>query len=616
MIDIDGALREKAPVVQRWPGWCRQLLVAGLKRLVHEQEINDFLVRYQHVGGLEFIDRVLEYLDFGYTLSSRERDNIPVAGRTVIVANHPLGALDGLALVRMVADLRPDVKIIANDLLLQIGPLAPLLLPVDNLSRRGFRKSLQGIVDALDDEQAVIVFPSGEVSRAGPAGIRDGKWLSGFLHAARRTNAPIVPVHVGGRNSSLFYSLTSLYSPLGTLMLPSEMFRQRGRQIAIRVGGAIPLDRFVRDDLATADRLKLLRKHVYRLGKGKRGVFVSESGIAHPESRQRLREELSSAERLGETPDGKQILLFDYRPDSTVMREIGRLREIAFRRVGEGTGRKRDLDDRDALYRHLILWDDKDLEIAGAYRLGEVSRILDSHGIEGLYSSTIFHLDNAPWQDWRHGLELGRSFVQPRYWGRRSLDYLWLGLGAYLRRHPEVRWLFGPVTIPNHMPPLARDLLLCYYRHYHANAASEIRPRAPVQLSLTGRHEAERLFSGNDIKADFLLLKHALQAMGAGVPTLYKQYVEVAQPGGVSFHAFGVDTGFSHCVDGLVAVDITRLKPEKRARYIGDAELSPEEQGELSSENSNLVGKAPGGLEQTSDGRSVAAEFGGHMQRE
>lgn len=574
MIDIDGALREKAPAVQRWPGWCRQLFVTGLKRLVHEQEINDFLMQYQNVGGLEFIDRVLEHLDFGYTLSSRERDNIPVTGRVVIVANHPLGALDGLALVRMVADLRPDVKIIANDLLLQIRPLAPLLLPVDNLSRRGFRKSLQGIVDSLDDEQAVIVFPAGEVSRAGPSGIKDGDWMSGFLHAARRTNAPIVPVHVGGRNSSLFYSLTSLYSPLGTLLLPNEMFRQRGRQVAMRVGGQIPLDRFDRDDLATAAKLKLLRKHVYRLGKGKRGVFVSESGIAHPESRQRLREELSGAERLGETPDGKQILLFDYHPDSVVMREIGRLREIAFRRVGEGTGRKRDLDDYDVFYRHLILWDDKDLEIAGTYRLGEVDRILETHGIDGLYSSTIFHLDNAPWQDWRHGLELGRSFVQPRYWGRRSLDYLWLGLGAYLRRHPDVRWLFGPVTIPNHMPPLAKDLLLGYYRHYHSNDASEIRPRAPVLLSSAGRHEAERLFSGNDMKADFLRLKHALQAMGAGVPALYKQYVEVAQPGGVSFHAFGVDTGFSYCIDGLVAVDITRLKPEKRARYIGDIEAS------------------------------------------
>ena len=575
MIDIEGALRAKAPSVKRWPAWCRGLLVAALKRLVHEQEINDFLVHHQRAGGLEFIDRVLEYLNFGYTLSSKERDNIPVTGRVVIVANHPLGALDGLALVRMVADVRPDVKIVANDLLLQIEPLASRLLPVDNLSRRGFRKSLQGIVDALDAEQAVIVFPAGEVSRAGPSGIKDGKWMSGFLHAARKTNAPIVPVHVGGRNTRLFYSLAWLYSPLGTLLLPNEMFHQKGRQIALKVGGSITLERFDRDDLSAPAKLKLLRKHVYRLGKGKKGVFVGESGIAHPEKRQQLREELAGAEHLGATPDGKQILLFDYQPDSAVMREIGRLREIAFRRVGEGTGLRRDLDEYDKHYRHLVLWDDKDLEIAGAYRLGEVGRILDAKGISGLYSATIFHLESAPISEWRNGLELGRSFVQPRYWGRRSLDYLWLGLGAYLRAHPEVRWLFGPVTIPNHMPPLAKELLVSYYRHYHGDSEYAIRPKAPCQLSDAGRHEAERLFVGNSRREDFVRLKEALQSMGAGVPALYKQYVEVAEEGGVRFHAFGVDTGFSYCIDGLVAVDVTRLKPEKRARYIGDVGAMP-----------------------------------------
>jgi len=569
MIDIEGALTAKAPRTQRWPSWCRRLLVAGLKRLVCEQDINEFVLRHRRLGGLEFIDRVLERLSVGYTLSSRERDNIPVTGRVVIVANHPLGALDGLALVRMVADVRPDVKIIANDLLTQVEPLAPLLLPVDNLSRKGFRKSLQGIVDALDDEQAVIVFPAGEVSRARPAGIRDGDWRSGFLHAARRTNSPIVPIHVGGRNSSLFYSLAWLSEALGTLLLPSEMFRQRGRQIALRVGGEIPLARFDRDDLSTQAKLKLLRKHVYRLGRGRKGVFVAEAGIAHPESRQRLREELAGAERLGTTADGKQILLFEYRPDSAVMREIGRLREIAFRRVGEGTGKRRDLDEYDETYRHLVLWDDRDLEIAGAYRLAEVGRVLDERGVAGLYSATIFHLDDAPWKHWRQGLELGRSFVQPRYWGRRSLDYLWVGLGAYLRAHPEVRWLFGPVTIPNHMPPLAKELLVGYYRHYHGDGDSGIRPKAPCQLSLAGRLEGERLFGGEDVRDDFQRLKLALQAMGASVPALYKQYVDVTEPGGTTFKAFGVDTGFGYCIDGLVVVDVARLKPEKRARYIG-----------------------------------------------
>ncbi|MDN3557554.1 lysophospholipid acyltransferase family protein [Halomonas maura] len=571
MIDIERALRDRAPRLAAWPSWVSRPLAAGLRRLVHEREINDFLARHGRLGWLAFIDQVFEHFRFGYTLSSRDRDHIPDTGRVVIVANHPLGALDGLALVRMVAEVRPDVCILANDLLLQLGPLADVLLPVDNLSRRGVRRSLGRVIEALEADRAVIVFPAGEVSRAGPAGVRDGKWHPGFLHAARRTNAPLLPVHVSGRNSSRFYGLASLHAALGTLLLPGEMFRQRDRQIPLRIGGPIPLARFDRDDLATPVKLKLLRKHVYCLGRGRKGVFVSETGIARPEPRQRLREELREAQVLGETADGKRILLFDAHPDSAVMREIGRLREIAFRRVGEGTGRRRDLDDFDAYYRHLVLWDDRDLEIAGAYRLGEVGPILERHGVEGLYASTIFHLEQAPWAAWRHGLELGRSFVQPRYWGRRSLDYLWIGLGAYLRAHPGVRWLFGPVTIPNHMPPLAKELLVSYYRHYHGEGDSPVGPRAPCRLSRAGQLEAERLFRGDDAQEDFRRLRHGLQAMGAGVPALYKQYVEVSEPGGTRFLAFGVDTGFGYCIDGLVVVDLQRLKPEKRARYLGGA---------------------------------------------
>ncbi|GED21099.1 lysophospholipid acyltransferase family protein [Halomonas halmophila] len=579
MIDIEQSLLSKSSRVAAWPAWMRRPLVAGLRRLVHEREVNDFLSRHGELGWLEFIDQVFDHFRFGYTLSSRQRDNIPATGRVVIVANHPLGALDGLALIRMVAELRPDVCILANDLLCQIGPLSDVILPVDNLSRKGYRRSLGRMVEALEDDRAVIVFPAGEVSRAGPAGVRDGKWLSGFLHAARRTNAPILPVHINGRNSSWFYGLAHLHSQLGTLMLPSEMFRQRDRQLALRVGGLIPLARFDREDLTTAVKMKLLRKHVYRLGRGRKGVFVSETGIARPESRQRLREELREARRLGVTQDGKRILLFDSHPDSAVMRELGRLREITFRRVGEGSGSKRDLDDFDHYYRHLILWDDQDLEIAGAYRLGEVGAILDRHGVAGLYTSTIFQLDQAPWERWRHGVELGRSFVQPRYWGRRSLEYLWVGLGAYLREHPEVRWLFGPVTIPNLMPPLARELLVGYYQHYHGDGSTGIRPRAPYRLSLAGEQEVERLLSGDDAQQDFRRLRHALQAMGAGVPALYKQYIEVAEPGGARFLAFGVDAGFGYCTDGLVEVDVTRLKPEKRARYIGHATRGEEPAG-------------------------------------
>ncbi len=164
-------------------------------------------------------------------------------------------------------------------------------------------------------------------------------------------------------------------------------------------------------------------------------------------------------------------------------------------------------------------------------------------------------------------LELGRSFVQPRYWGKRSLDYLWFGIGAYVRRYPECRYLFGPVTISRDMPPAARDLLIYHYRNHYGAAclAHARRPYLPVE-----GWEVCSQFSGEDVAADFVRLKHLLAHMGSAVPTLFKQYAEVAQPGGVRFLDFGVDPDFSHCVDGLVLVDVDKLKPHKRARYMGE----------------------------------------------
>ncbi|WP_158775002.1 GNAT family N-acyltransferase [Cobetia sp. L2A1] len=573
MIDTARVIAAKYPAFAQRHPLIRQPALALLRRLVHEREINTFLAEHSELRGFDFIDRVLDHFSFGYTVSSRERENIPAYGRVVIVANHPLGSLDGLALLKLVGEVRRDVKIIANDILMKVEPLAPLLLPLDNLSRRGYRKSSGLICDALMNEEAVIIFPAGEVSRAGPTGPRDGKWLSGFLHFARKTNAPVLPIHVSGRNSTLFYALSLLNRGLGTSLLAHEMFRQRARQLTLRIGELIPLARLDSDALSTNAKTRLLRKHLYRIGRGKQGLFITEKAIGHPEERQALREELTPCELLGETRDGKKIYLFDAFPGSSVMREIGRLREISFRRVGEGTGQRRDIDRYDAHYRHLVLWDDADLEIAGAYRIGEVRQILAAHGEKGLYSPSLFRFTPALLERMDEGLELGRSFVQPRYWGRRSLDYLWQGLGAYLRCHPEIRWLFGPVTLSNSYPEAARALIVSYYRHYYGDDEGLARARAPVTSSTSDREmdAAAHLFDGQDAAGDFRRLRTQLDAMGVTVPTLYKQYAEVTEPGGTCFLDFSVDADFGYCIDGLVMVDVEKITANKRARYIGVA---------------------------------------------
>jgi putative hemolysin len=561
-------LTHKYPAFSDKPAPFRRSAIFCLRRLVHENEINEFLVENHGATGFEFVDNVLDYFNFSYSLSHNDRMNIPSSGRVVIVANHPLGALDGLALLKLIGEVRRDVRIIANDVLSNVAQLNSLFLPVDNLGKSTRKKEIERITTSLQNEEAIIVFPAGEVSRAGMTGIKDGKWNSGFLRFARKANAPILPVYLGGKNSSLFYGMSYINKSLSSLLLAREMFNKKSMTIPIRIGQAIPYSHIDAVPVSTVEKTKLLRKHLYRIGKRKSPLFITEKTIAHPQDRRVIKQELKEAELLGETGDGKKIYLFDYRPDSAVMQEVGRLREISFRFVGEGTGEKKDLDRYDQYYRHLILWDEEDLEIAGAYRLAEAHKLIHDEN-SPLYSQTLFQYSDAMKPYFEQGIELGRSFIQPRYWGRRSLDYLWYGIGAYLKKHPEVRYMFGPVSLSNSYPKPAKNMLVWFYKHYFGDNKQLAKANLPYKLSHDEDDKLRLLFSGNDYLADFRVLKEQLDDLGVSVPTLYKQYSELCNTGGVCFMDFGVDADFNYCVDGLVMVDMEFVKEKKYQRYVG-----------------------------------------------
>ncbi|WP_417222082.1 GNAT family N-acyltransferase [Amphritea sp.] len=568
MINVEQVITHKYPSFASRPSVIRNTALFAMRRIFHEQEVNRFLEENHTYQGFDFIDRVLDYFNFTYSLSHKDVMNIPSSGRVLIIANHPLGALDGLALLKMIGEIRKDVRIVANDMLSSFTQLSPLLLPVDNLNKATRKQDIANINNALHNEEAVIIFPAGEVSRAGPTGIKDSHWNQGFLHFARKTNSPILPIFIGGKNSSLFYTVSGFNKALAALLLPREMFNKRAMNLQFKIGEPIPYSQLDKLPLPGQEKSKMVRKHLYRLAKGRKPIFKTEKTIAHPQNRQALKKELKQSERLGETADGKRIYLFDYHADSAVMREVGRLREVSFRCVGEGTGEKLDIDRYDAHYRHLILWDEEELEIVGAYRLAEAWRMNNSED-DQLYSSTLFNYTPAMQQYFEQGIELGRSFVQPKYWGKRSLDYLWYGIGAYLKRHPEVRYMFGPVSLSNSYPQHAKDLLVYFYRLYFPDNDSLGKSLTPYSIKPDTISDLQTLFCGNDYKEDFKILKQQMDFLNCTVPTLYKQYADVCEAGGVRFLDFGVDADFNFCVDGLVLVDMNHLKAKKRSRYIG-----------------------------------------------
>ena len=567
MINIEQALVQKYPAFSAKPATLRRSAIYCLRRLIHEDEINSFLTKNTEARGFEFVDKVLDYFDFSYSLSHVDRMNIPSSGRVVIIANHPLGALDGLALLKLIGEVRRDVRIVANDVLSHFEQLSSLFLPVDNLGNGTKKKDIERIIHSLQNEEAVIVFPAGEVSRAGMTGIKDGKWNSGFLRFSRKANAPVLPIYLGGKNSPLFYGVSYIHKSLSSLLLAREMFNKQSTIIPIRIGQAIPYSHIDAVPISTTEKSKLVRKHLYRIAKRKSPLFNTEKTIVHPQDRRLLKQELKASELLGETVDGKKIYLFDHCPDSAVMQEIGRLREISFRCVGEGTGKNKDLDKYDHYYRHIILWDEDDLEIAGAYRLAEAHKLIhDSNS--PLYSETLFQYGEAMHPYFEQGIELGRSFVQPRYWGRRSLDYLWYGIGAYLKKHPNVRYLFGPVSLSNRYPKPAKDMLVWFYQHYFSDNNRLAKAHTPYELS--SKESVLTVFIGDDYQADFKILKEQLNYLGVSVPTLYKQYSELCTTGGVRFMDFGIDANFNYCVDGLVMVDTHFIKEKKHQRYVGN----------------------------------------------
>ncbi|MFY8325476.1 GNAT family N-acyltransferase [Pseudoalteromonas sp. ZZD1] len=567
MISVDKVIAANLPQLENSPK-VKGLVKKGLGYLLHEQEFVAFGDAYPHLQGIEFVEQVLDELDFDTRYKPKQIENIPSEGKLVIVANHPIGSLDALALIKVLFSLRQDLKVVANRMLMSVTPMHSLLLPVDNLSGTSKKQELSNIHQHLKNEGAVLIFPAGEVSRLGPTGIKDCKWNSGFLRIAKKANCPILPIYIKAKNSPLFYGTSMIYKPLASLLLVKEMFKQRQKSLEFEIGASIPPESYLIENLKDKEVVNLIRKQLYALTSKKTLPLKTQTPIATSECRKELKKAIEKCQLLGTTQDGMQIYLYQYQGSSPIFRELGRLREISFRTVGEGSGKRRDIDKYDMDYQHLVLWDPNQLELVGAYRLACAQEIIDKHGRKGLYTDSLFSYSDEMTPYFKAGIELGRSFVQPKYWGRKSLDYLWYGIGAFVKNYPQYRYLYGAVSVSNALPDQAKAMLVHYYQYYYGAKHTIATPNNEFKATEQQLKQCQSLFSGDDIKEDFVELKHVLANMGAQVPTLFKQYTELCEPGGVQFLSFSVDPEFNNCIDGLVLVDLEKVKAGKAKRYL------------------------------------------------
>ena len=570
MLDFQHILKHYQPAfTSKWPISAR--LLGSLLGFVFGQKIFEQFERtHPESEGLTFPTAVLRFFNFRFEINQAGLSYIPEQGQVIIVANHPLGSLDGVGLLDAVLSIRPDAKIVVNELLMHIERLQPFALPVDNMSNQTSQQQLRAIQSHLASDGALIIFPAGEVSRLSLWGIRDGQWNSSFVRLALRYRAPIVPVLVRGRNSRFFYGLSLLIKPLSTAWLIREMFKHRNARISAHVGSPISYPTLAEKQEPAQVIADEIKTQVYSLSETSDLPSSHPQPVAKPESRESLEKDLKQCQSLGTTPDGKGLFLTTQTQSPAIVREIARLREATFRPVGEGSGYERDTDQFDAHYHHLFIWSYDDRDIVGAYRLGDARKLIEQAGVAGLYTNTLFHFSPTMTSYFQQGLELGRSFVQPKYQNRYALEYLWQGIGAFVQRHPHIRYLFGSASISARYGHEATARIAHFYKTHVNQLPVDVSPRTPFCVSNSLEVQQANEMPGDDFQTDLTTLQSALAAQDLTIPLLFKHYSQATSKDGVSFSAFNVDPAFSNCVDAFVIADLTRLLPKKKRRYLGD----------------------------------------------
>jgi len=284
--------------------------------------------------------------------------------------------------------------------------------------------------------------------------------------------------------------------------------------------------------------------------------------------RNSLIEELNSSILLGKTTDNKTIYLVSMPNCENVLLEIGRLREITFRAVGEGTGKKYDLDNYDSYYKHIVVWDAANSEIVGAYRLGVCVELINNYGVGAIYNNELFHFNNNFVEVIQDSIEVGRSFVQQKYWNSNALDYLWQGIGAFLNMFPK-RYLFGAVSISDSYPEHLRNLIVLYYSKWFGSTNDFAVAKNPLTISMKKYKELTMILNGENYSQDFRILKKILLDEGYNVPVLLRKYTDICHFGGVEFADFGIDPSFANSTDCFICVDLEYLKEEFKLRYMG-----------------------------------------------
>lgn len=557
-----------------------------LMKVLKISTLNTIYNRNKHLSNLEFLDAILGEFQIKFEIPEEDLNRLPKEGGYITVSNHPLGGIDGILLLKLMLEQRKDFKIIANFLLHRIEPLKPFILPVNPFEdRKDVKSSIAGFKNAikhLKEGHPLGVFPAGEVST-----YRDGKlvvdrpWEEAAMKLVKKAEVPVVPIYFHAKNSKLFYKLSKINDTFRTAKLPSELLTQKRRIIKVRIGKPISVnDQKEHESLESFS--EFLRKKTYMLSNSfddnekllsnisttlkvpkppKRIVTEMDKDIMSEEVENLRKDDY----RLLESKN-YEVFLAPPKAIPNILREIGRLREITFREVGEGTNEAIDLDKFDTYYHHMFLWDNDRKLIAGAYRMGLGSEIFNRYGIDGFYLQDLFRFEPELHKMMSQSIEMGRAFIIKSYQQKpMPLFLLWKGIVHTTLRFPEHKYLIGGVSISNQFSNFSKSLMIEFMmsHYYDPYVAQYVHPKKAFKVKLK---DADKDFVFDEAEADLNKFDKIIDEVEPGalrLPVLLKKYIKQ----NAKLVAFNVDPLFNNSVDGLMYIKIADL-PESTVKPV------------------------------------------------
>lgn len=552
-----------------------RMVISAVKSVLGLNRLNRLYAKSirNNNSGVDFAHAVISNLDIDCRVTMPSDQKIPEEGAFIIVANHPHGALDGLLLIDYIARVRPDVKFIGNFLLSRIKPLESFFLPVNPFNAAN-QTNVSGIKSAfshLKSGGGLVIFPAGEVStfQKGFSRCEDRVWPDSIVKFIRKAGVPVIPLYIGGRNKLPFHLVGKIHPMLRTVRLPLELVNKYGYNVNIVIGSAIS-PKMQKQITETNDYRDYLRASIYFLQEELKQMTSS--------ARSSRLQSIESLDVNGTSPDviskeveslSAEYLLFKngtYEvycvPTSAipnVLQEIGRLRELTFRAIGEGTNKDVDLDKYDEYYHHLFVWEAEKKELVGAYRVGFGDEIYRQFGVSGFYTHTLFDYSKQFEVILPKIIELGRSFIVRDYQRRSTtLLLLWRGILCVLLKHKEYSYLLGPVSTPGDYSVLSKMLVVTYLRNFHLDSkwSKCVVPR----IGLRGLKTKLDLNLVKNIDSADLIdrLIRDIEGDMSSIPVLVKKYLQLNG----KILGFNVDPDFNNALDALLLLDLSGIPYE------------------------------------------------------